>query len=200
MAGACALAAAWPADAAAPVKVAIVDADKALADTADGKAARITLEKDFATKSKLLEAKKEEVKAASEALEKKRALLTPPALAAEEEKLRKLYAEAELLASTLSGDFEAKKRDLTAPLYARLECILRKVGEADGYTLILPREGVLWAPEHLDLTSELTRKYEAGLCKDAKPKPAGMLGAPALTKPAAAGAAPKGGTAAPKSK
>ncbi len=162
-----------PSAAGGAVRVGYADPMKALADTADGKKARATLEKELESKKKLLDTKEQEVAKAADALKKKRSIMKPEAIAAEEEAVQKLYTDYQTLNASVRTDLDKRERELSRPLLARLECILKKVGEEEGYTVILPAAGVLWAPDRLDLTSELTRRYEAGACKDAKPRESG---------------------------
>jgi len=193
--------------AATPGKVGYVNINKAMLEVADGKKAKDSLKKEFDEKQKLLDAKQEDFKKASEAFEKKKALLTPDALKGEEATLQKMYIELQTLYYNLQNELAEKEKKLTEPILLRFECILKKMGEADGYSMIFPDSAILWAPDHLDLTSEMIRKYEDGVCKDVKvpvapvgpgtgvPKPAGTA-KPGTAKPATA--APKAATAAPK--
>jgi outer membrane protein len=191
--------------AAVPGKVGYVNINKAMLEVADGKKAKDSLKKEFDEKQKLLDAKQEDFKKASEAFEKKKALLTPAALKDEEAALQKMYIELQTLYYNLQNELAEKEKKLTEPILLKFECILKKMGEADGYSMIFPDSAILWAPDHLDLTSEMIRKYEDGVCKDVKvpvapagtggPKPAGTA-KPGTAKPATA--APKAATAAPK--
>ncbi len=167
-----------------PGKVGYVNINRAMLEVADGKKAKDSLKKEFDTKQKLLDAKQEEFKKASEAFEKKKALLTPAALKDEEANLQKMYIELQTLYYNLQNELAEKEKKLTEPILVRFECILKKMGESDGYSMIFPDSAILWAPDHLDLTSEMIRKYEDGVCKDAKPKPVPGVKGPASGKPA----------------
>jgi len=173
--------------AATPGKVGYVNINKAMLEVADGKKAKDSLKKEFDEKQKLLDAKQEDFKKATEAFEKKKTLLTPAALKDEEAALQKMYIELQTLYYNLQNELAEKEKKLTEPILLRFECILKKMGEADGYSMIFPDSAILWAPEHLDLTSEMIRKYEDGVCKDVKPKPVpGGTGKPGSAKPGSA--------------
>ena len=41
--------------------------------------------------------------------------------------------------------------------------VLRAMGEESGYAMIVRKDALLWAPNHLDITNELIRRYNAYL-------------------------------------
>src|SRR5690606_34987833 len=57
---------------------------------------------------------------------------------------------------------------LTREIIARLERILRRIGQSEGYTLIVERNegGVVWVPSNLDLTDNVIQRYNAGEGRD----------------------------------
>jgi outer membrane protein len=55
-----------------------------------------------------------------------------------------------------------------------MERILRRIGQSDGYTLIVERNegGVVWVPSNLDLTDQVIQRYNAGEGRDGETAPA----------------------------
>ncbi|MCZ7683181.1 MAG: OmpH family outer membrane protein [Sandaracinaceae bacterium] len=53
---------------------------------------------------------------------------------------------------------------LTREIIARMERILRRIGQAEGYTMIVERNegGVVWVPSNLDITDNVIQRYNAG--------------------------------------
>jgi outer membrane protein len=75
------------------------------------------------------------------------------------------------------------------PLNDKMIGLAREIAQADGFTVVVDRgeSGIIYAPDSLDLTNELIRKYNARFpAGKAAPKPAP---APAPVAPAAAAAA-----------
>ena len=68
-------------------------------------------------------------------------------------------------------------RDQTKTIIARMETILRRIGQAEGYTLILERNeaGVVWVPANLDLTDVVIQKYNTGEGRDVDASWAGFI-------------------------
>ena len=58
--------------------------------------------------------------------------------------------------------------ELTKTILERMERILRRMGQTDGYTMIFERNeaGVMWAPTNLDLTDSVIQRYNAGEGRD----------------------------------
>ena len=77
-------------------------------------------------------------------------------------------------------ELAAKEGELTKPILERMQRIMRRMGQTEGYTLILERSeaGVVYIPSTYDLTDVLIQRYNAGEGKDdaaatapAKPTP-----------------------------
>jgi len=85
-----------------------------------------------------------------------------------------------------------KEGELTKSIVERMERILRRIGQTDGYSMIVERgeAGVIYVPSNLDVTDLLIQRYNSGEGAEggkaaAKPAPGPQA------KPAAAPAAPK---------
>jgi Skp family chaperone for outer membrane proteins len=187
-----------PAAAAAGGKFGYVDLERAALGTGDGKRAKAVLDAEVAEKSKVLEERKTALKKALDAYDKKKTVMSPAARAEEEARLVKMDEEIGVLAWTLRKELADREAALTDPILWRLTCILGKIGTSDGYTMIFNGSSLLWAPDYKDLTSEVVRKYEDGVCKDVKPPPAPKAAGTAAPKATGTAAPKAAGTAAPK--
>jgi outer membrane protein len=61
-------------------------------------------------------------------------------------------------------ELAAKEGELTKSIVERMERILRRIGQTEGYTMILERNeaGVIFVPGNLDVTDLLIQRYNAG--------------------------------------
>lgn len=171
----------------AEFKLGFVDFQRALRETDEGKAATANLKKDFDEKQKVLTSRSEEVKRLQEDLQRQGALLTPEAKMAKGAELERKMMEAQELYMKLQQELSVKERDAMRPLNDKMMVLAREIAQADGFTVIVDRSesGLVYAPESLDLTNELIRKFNARF-------PAGKAAAKPAAAPApAAPAAPK---------
>ena len=58
-------------------------------------------------------------------------------------------------------ELSQKEGELTQKILEKMQAILRRIGQTDGYTLILEANegGVVWVPSNLDLTDVLIQRY-----------------------------------------
>ena len=65
-------------------------------------------------------------------------------------------------------ELAAKEGELTKAILERMQRIMRRIGQAEGYTLILERNeaGVVFVPSTYDLTDVLIQRYNAGEGKE----------------------------------
>jgi outer membrane protein len=173
----------------AEFKLGYVDFQRALRETDEGKATAASLKRDFDEKQKVLTARSGEVKQLQEDLQRQAALLTPEAKMAKGAELERKMMEAQELYMKLQQELSVKERDAMRPLNDKMMVLAREIAQADGFTVIVDRaeSGIVYAPDSLDLTNELIRKYNARFPAGkaaAKPAPAAAPAAPKAAEPA----------------
>jgi outer membrane protein len=175
-----------PAAARAEQKLGVVDLQRAMNEVDEGKTAKALLKRDFDEKQKQLDAKKAEFDKLQADLEKQQVVMSDAAKRERANDLDRRARELQGLFVQLQKDLSERERDATKGIYERMAAIVRDIAEADGIVLVLDRSaGVVYAPQPLDLTDELIRKYNSR-----HPPAAGKKAAPAAGK-AAPAAAPK---------
>lgn len=159
-----------------PIKIAVVDLQRALHETEDGRKAKATLKKVFDERQKTLDKQQNDLKAMKESLDKQHDVLTPAVLAKKQEELQKAFTELQTTYMEFQRELQAKEGELTKDILERMQRIMRRVGQTEGYTLIMERNesGVLFVPSNYDLTDMLIQRYNAGEGKEgtASAKPA----------------------------
>jgi outer membrane protein len=148
----------------AQVRVAVVDLQRALNETEDGRAAKAQLKRLFKTRQKALDEKQAELKKMKEDIEKQKNVLSQAALQKKLEEYQQKFVDLQTVYVEYQRELASKEAELTKGIIERMESILRRIGQAEGYTLILERgeAGVMWVPTNLDLTDVLIQRYNAG--------------------------------------
>ncbi|MFO0602954.1 MAG: OmpH family outer membrane protein [Polyangiales bacterium] len=160
----------------AQVRIAVVDMQRALIETNDGRAAKGQLQKLFQARQDQLNTRQEALKRMKEDIEKQKNVVSREAL---EKRMSEYQAEfVKLQQSYLEYQQELaqKEAELTKSILVNLQGIVRQIGTSDGYTGILDQGAVIWSRGDLDLTDRVIQEYNT-----AHP-----------TRPAAGGARPAG--------
>lgn len=147
----------------AQVKIGVVDLQRAINETEDGRQAKRRLTKLFEERQKKLDAAQESLKSQKESIERQQDVLSEEAL---KKKVGK-YQEDLMALQTEYVDYQrelsTKEAELTKKILDKMQAILRRIGQSDGYTLIVEANegGIVWVPSNLDLTDVLIQRYNA---------------------------------------
>jgi outer membrane protein len=158
-------------------KIAVVDMQRALNETEDGRKAKAQLKKVFEERQKTLDKQQNDLKTMKESLEKQRDVLSREVLAKKFEEYQKAFSELQTTYMEFQRELQSKEGELTKEIIERMQRIMRRVGQTDGYSLIVERSegGVVYVPINYDLTDVLIQRYNAGEGREAstesKPQP-----------------------------
>jgi len=176
----------------AEVKLAYVDMQRALGEIEEGKSAKAKLKRQFDDKQKELDAKQEELKRENANLESmaREGVLKDDKLREKRAELEKKLMDVTKYWQESQKNLSDEERRLTQEIFSKMAVIIRGIAEAEGFTFVFDKgeSGLLYAPDALDVTNELVRKYNAKYgagTKGAAPAPAAK-GAPAAPAPAPA--------------
>ena len=145
----------------ADAKFAFVDLQRALNETEDGRRAKSELKALFDERQTDLDQRAKEFKAKLEELDKQKEVLTPEAYQAKNAELQKALIELQNTYARYQRELAEKELELTKAIFEKMEQILRRIGQTDGYEMIFDKSeaGLVWAPEHLNLTDKLIQMY-----------------------------------------
>jgi outer membrane protein len=165
-------------------KIAVVDLQRAIHETEDGRKAKDKLKKLFESRQQGLDKKQQELKKLKDELDTQKNVLSRDALEGKVESYQKQLVELQQVYVEYQRELAEKEGELTKTIVERMERILRRIGQTDGYTLILERSeaGVIYVPTNLDLTDVVIQRYNAGEGAEAKPAPATKPAAPPAKK------------------
>lgn len=142
------------------VKIAFVDLQRALNETEDGRRAKANLKRLFTKRQTALDEQQNKLKALKESIEKQQKVLTKEALAKRAEEYQKAFVELQTAYVDYQRELAEKEATLTKEIFTKMEGILRRIGQTEGYTMIFDRgSGVVWGRTDLDLTDRLIQMY-----------------------------------------
>lgn len=145
-------------------RIAVVDLQRALNETEDGRRAKARLKRLFKRRQQELDKAQNELKVLKEDIERQKNVLSREALQKRVEDYQKAFIELQSTYVEYQRELAEKEAQLTREIIARMEQILRRLGQAEGYTLIIERNeaGVVWVPTNLDLTDVVIQRYNSG--------------------------------------
>ena len=145
----------------AQVKIGVVDLQRAINETEDGRQAKRRLKKLFDERQKSLDQKQQALKAQKDSLERQQDVLSEDALRKKAEQFQTEVMELQQEYMQYQQELSAKEQELTSKILEKMQGILRRIGQQDGYTLIMEANegGVVWVPSNLDLTDVLIQRY-----------------------------------------
>ena len=150
-----------PADAQADVpsirKIAMVDMQRVLNETKEGKKARSRLESSTKKKQKKLDARRTKFESETASLQS----LSGEQLAAAQEKLQRDYLELQNMYMTLQQELAGQEAQLLEKMLTNSRGIAKQLASKHGVDLVLIRDPgiVLYTTPSLDLTDELIKQY-----------------------------------------
>jgi outer membrane protein len=146
---------------AAEIRVGVVNVQEVLDTIEEGKKARETLEKALFDRKKAMEDQQKEYRRLEEAYEKQKLVLAPAALEEKRKDLETKKADLQRAAMTAQMDMSKKERELTDPLFKKIQAVVEKVGRDGGYGMILEKSqgGVIYHKDGFDVTKQVIDEY-----------------------------------------
>lgn len=141
-------------------KIAYVDMAQALNDVNEGQAAKVKLKKDFEAKQKKLDKAQKKLQQKKASFDKKKAMMAASKRTQKEHELQREVMELQQTYVGMQRELMAKEGQLTQQIGDRLKKVIGKIGDKEGYTMILNiADTVLYYKRHLDITDEVVRAY-----------------------------------------
>ena len=168
--------AALPATAAEP-KIGVVEFQRLILESPQGKAAMESMRAEFAPRERTLQAQGQAVKAKEERLQKDGATMTEEQRARAEKELRDGARDFERARGELQDDESARRNEELSRLQRTIVEEVRSYGKAQGYDLILEQQAVLYNAGASDITPAVLSALQAR-GGAATPKPAAQPAKP----------------------
>jgi len=143
------------------VKIGYVDLRVALNESEAGKKAKIELESLIKTKQSSIEERGKAIEKLKADFEKQASVLSADAKKSKEEEIERLMRDYQRLVQDSQNDVKKREGDITGSILKELREVVEKIGQEDGYALILENvEGIiLFSRKDLDITERVIKNY-----------------------------------------
>lgn len=143
------------------IKIGSVDLIKALNESDAGKKAKADLESLIKTKQAVLDEKGKSIEKMKSEIEKQSSVLSAEARKSKEDELEKVLRDYQRLVSDSQSEIKKREGEFTNEIIKDLRAIIEKIGNEEGYTIILEGSAgqILYAKKELDLTELVIKKH-----------------------------------------
>lgn len=151
------------------VKIGYVDILKALNESEKGKKAKRDLENIIKKKQRLIDDKGKEVKRLTEDLGKRSSILSEASRKDKSRELERLRRDYQRMIKDSQDEVKTREMEFTQNILSELRKIVRKIGEDEGFSIIITdpfvnlddRKGLLlYVDKRIDLTEEVIKRYD----------------------------------------
>lgn len=144
-------------------KFAYVDMQRALDQIDEGKAIKAELKGEFDRKQAELDKKQEELKKEYTSLEAlaREGVVSPDKMREKQMDLERRVKEVTQYWQEAQKALSEKERQATQSLFIRMSGVVQSIAQSEGFSFVFERAALAYAPESLDITNELVRKYNA---------------------------------------
>ncbi len=152
------------------IKIGYVDLKVALNESDAGKKAKIELESTIKTKQSVIDEKGKAIDKLKAELEKQASVLSAEAKKTKEDEIERLVRDYQRLVQDSQNEIKKKESDVTGAILKELRDIIDKIGQEEGYSLILENvEGIiLYSKKDLDITDKVIKNYNDFKAKQKK--------------------------------
>ena len=156
------LAAGWmiPAMAAAEGKIAVVDMERAVNNSKEGKRAQAELKRKAEKFEAELKKLGEDVQKLRAELENTAMLLKPEAKLGKERDFERKLRHFRDRQRDAKAEMAEAQREAFAPILQKFQKVIREVGAAGNYALITESRAALYAPKSADVTNQVITAYD----------------------------------------
>ena len=152
---ACALAAAG---AAAELKIAVLNVQRALGDSEEAQALADEIQQDLQKDQDELQALGEQIQALQEQLEKDAEILGDEEKRRINKDIEDKRLDFEFGANKLQKELQDRQQEILRQMAPKLDAVLKDLIEIEGYDLVLQRSGLLYVNTKHDVTRKITEK------------------------------------------
>lgn len=143
--------------------IAVIDFQRAVNETNEGKAAQTKLDTMYASKKTEIETKQKELETEIKDFESRAMILSEAARNEARDKLVQKQAAFQQLYMQYEGEMQQTYMTMLQELDQKMRAISEKVAKEKGYDLVIDRAAVVYmGGSTVDMTNELVQRYNAG--------------------------------------
>lgn len=146
---------------AAATKVAVINIQKVLIDSVAGKNAKAKMEKKMEELKKGLKKEEDALIALQKEIEKKSSAWSDEKKQEKAIEFQKKRRNLGVKQDDANLEMKKLQEKYLTPIMKKLESIVTDVAKAKGYTIVLPRNGVLYFDKAVDITADTTKALNA---------------------------------------
>jgi outer membrane protein len=153
---------------AADVKIGVIEPQKVLDGTRNGKKIKDSLQEYVKSRQKIIDLEEEELKRMEEDLVKQKDVLSADAKKDKEESFRKRMMEYQRKVGALNQEVQAKKKEVLDDFNKNLEQIVRTIADKEKLSLVVEKGDngagalVIYSHPSLDLTDRVIKELDKG--------------------------------------
>jgi len=143
-------------------KVGIVNLQRAVEESSEGKTMLTGLQNEAARKKKELEKKRDELKKLSDDLSKQEAILKPDVFQKRRQELEQKAMQFQETVMRSEQEFQIRQQKVLQPIQQKAVTAVATIAARDKLTLVVRTEAVVWPQQsELDITNEVIRKLNS---------------------------------------
>lgn len=143
------------------VKFGSIDVKKVLNESEAGKKAKSDLEALIKTKQSTIDEKGKAIEKLKSDIEKQASVLSADAKKSKEDELEKSLREYQRIVQDSQAEIKKKEAEFTDTILKEIRDLIEKIGEEEGYSLIIEKGMVLYSNKGIDVTDSVLKKYDA---------------------------------------
>src|SRR6266436_2886288 len=168
-------------------KVAVVDFERAIVESAEGKKSSDKFNATLQSKQAEGEKRQKELEDAQRKLQTQERTLSETAKANLQKDIDRRTTEMQRFNEDSQKELQSLRDELLRPIAERASGILNAIAAEQGYTLVVdvsnPQNNVVWFNPKNDITAELTKRIDASTPAASSPAPASNPSSPAPVAP-----------------
>lgn len=147
--------------AAAELKIASVDLQRALNDSDEGKAANKALNKTVLEKQKAISEMEEKIKTLQDQVKNQKHILTSEGLKVKEEEIERFLRDYKRLVTDAQEELQKEEQRMIKSLMIRIQDVVKDIGKRDGYAVIFENSAsrLLYTDEKIDITDQVIEVF-----------------------------------------
>jgi len=163
------------------IKVAIVDVERAVALSAEGKKAQEKLKAEYDAKSQVIQQKQKEIDSDQNRLKTQERVLSDSAKAELTRNIQRKQTDLERMTQDAQTEIQQLQQDLFRPILQAARTVINSYSAEKGFTILidvsLPESNVVWWNKANDITDEVVKLIDAAMAA-AKPEKSETTAAP----------------------
>ena len=149
-------------------KVAVVDIQKILNDSEAGKKAKADLETLIKSKQAHIDEQGNAIEKMKIDVEKQASVLSVDARKAKEDEIEKLIREYQRMVQDSQAELKKQEGALTEAILKEINVLVKKIGETEGYSIILEKGTVVYSDKRMDITDTVIKNFDELKSKSGK--------------------------------